>query len=712
MRWRRLIFLGGAFLIVLLKFAVDVVARNVNLDWGSLAIIRELALAGAFTLLYYVLFPGRSTTDQNPVRKLGFLLVLTAIVLLLTVAVLALGLSGYDAKALSLIPLDFSTLFAGSLTGLAYGLFAVLVFGLLVNMNRFSRRKWARRNALIFIFLIIATSASTAPLRPLDSSTLSNVLFWLAIVLGVVNSFRLPWIIEMTKREKVFALAYTFFLFILLTALSVLAFQNHFVNRSLLFYSVPLTQFIEILLIFGALYCGMAFVSTLFHLPTAEAFERKRTEVSSLHNLSRLVTQVLDFDELVGTVTTLTLDVCEARSSWLEMVYPSPEDARADGSANRPTPLQALRDGRCVQVAARKDIDMQRIEELVPVLQLSVRDEILEQRKAVVIDDFRSDPRFRALPKAQRPKGSLVAVPLLSHGTTIGLLFATKDAEYGFVRDDVDVISTFADQATIAIENSRLVKKSIEREHLVREMKLAQEMQKKLLPQSLPAFPEVEIDAISTPAFEVGGDYYDFVDLDGDRIGVVVGDVSGKGVSAAFYMSEVKGIFLALAETYASPREFLVKANHALASSIDKHSFVSLIYAILDVRTGALVLARAGHCPLLLVSGDGVRYIRPDGLGLGLTDSQLFSDVTQEHTIGLSRGDVCILYTDGLTEARANGEEYGYQRLVEVAERSKHRTASEIKDEILRDVRTFVGSAEAHHDDLTLVVLKWKGPRL
>ncbi len=711
MRWRRLIFLGGAFLIILLKFAVDVIAKNVDFDWGSLTIVRELALAGAFTLFYYGLFPDHGKPDQNPVRKLGFLLVFAAIVLLCTFGILSLTLSGYDTKALSLTPLDFATLFVGSLTGIIYGLFGLIVFGLLVNMNRLSRRKGARRNAIIFIVLIIATSASTAPLRPLDSSKISNVLFWLAILLAVVNSFRLPWIIEMTKREKVFALAYTFFLFILLTVLSVLAFQNHFVSRSLLFYSVPLTQFVQILLIFGSLYCGMAFVSTLFHLPTAEAFERKRTEVSSLHNLSRLVTQVLDFDELVGTVTTLTLDVCEARSSWLEMVYPSLEDARADGSPDRPTPVQELLSGVCIQVAARKNIDMSQIGELVPTRQRSIRDEVLDTKRAVVIDDFRSDTHFRAIPKAQRPKGSLVAVPLLSHGVAIGVLFATKDAEYGFVRDDVDVIATFADQATIAIDNSRLVKKSIERERLMREMMLAQEMQKKLLPQSVPIALAVEIDAISTPAFEVGGDYYDFVHLDADRIGIVVGDVSGKGVSAAFYMSEVKGIFLALAETYASPREFLVKANQALATSIDKHSFVSLIYAILDVRTGRLVLARAGHCPMLLVSRNGVQYIRPDGLGLGLTDGQLFGDVTQEYSLDLSEGDVCVLYTDGLTEARANGEEYGYERLVEAAERSRHRTASEIKEDILSDVRAFVGSEEAHHDDLTLVVVKWKGGR-
>lgn len=709
MKLRRLISLGGAFLIVLIKFAVDVIAKNVDLDWGGLAIVRELALAGAFILAYFLLSPVIGKPDQNPVRKLGFLLVLTTVVLLFVVGVTSMSLPGYDAKALSLIPLDYATLFVGSVTSLLIGLFSLVLFGVLVNLLRHGRRKGFQRKAFVHMALIAAVLISAIALRPLDSSLVTTILFALAILMAVINSFRLPWIIEMTKREKVFALVYTFFLFILLTGFSVLVSQSYHVNRSLLFYSVPLKYFVQLTAIFGSIYSGMAFVSTLFHLPTAEAFERKRTEVTSLHNLSRLVTQVFDFDELVDTVTTMTLDVCEAKSSWLEIVALSEDAPRAEGGmGSSELPVLSSR-GYIVSTAGMKNTTQDEVDQLVTTRERSVRDEVLELKRPVVIDDLRADDRFSHLPKSKRSKGSMVVVPLLSHGNPLGLLYATKDIEYGFVRDDVDVISAFADQATVAIENSRLIKKSIERERLLREMMLAQEMQKKLLPQSVPMAPTVDIAASSTPALEVGGDYYDFVQLDEERIGIVVGDVSGKGVPAAFYMSEVKGIFLALAAMYPSPREFLVKANDALARSIDKHSFVSLIYAILNLRTGDLTIARAGHCPMLLLSGSDVRYIRPDGLGLGLTEEKLFADVLQEHRLQLMDGDLGILYTDGVTEARSDGDEYGYERLVAAAQRFRDRSAKVIMDEILKDIRLFVGGEEAHHDDLTLVVVKWKG---
>jgi serine phosphatase RsbU (regulator of sigma subunit) len=310
--------------------------------------------------------------------------------------------------------------------------------------------------------------------------------------------------------------------------------------------------------------------------------------------------------------------------------------------------------------------------------------------------------------KTRNDIGSMVVVPLVSHVGLIGILYATKGDEYGFVKDDVDVISAFADQATIAIENSRLIKKSIERERLTREMMLAQEMQRKLLPQNLPTFATLEIDAVSKPAFEVGGDYYDFIQLDSGRIGIVVGDVSGKGVSAAFYMSEVKGIFQALSRIHSSPREFMIKANEALASSIDKSSFVSLIYAIVDVFTGDLTLSRAGHCPMLLVSERDVQYVRPNGMGIGLTGGPLFDEAIEEQSIHLAAGDVCIFYTDGVTEAQRGDQEYGYARLLEITRQTRHKSATAIMEEILGSVSEFI-EHRPNHDDLTLVVLKWCG---
>jgi len=706
MRLRRFIYVGGAFLLVLIKFTIDVIAKNVELDLGGLGILREILVAGTFVLLYLVIDRAVLRRGESPAKRLGLVLILTTIVLLVCIAVIALSPEGFDAKSLTLTPLNYPTLFIASFISLVLGLFAMVILGILRELVLYNRRRGARRYFYAFAAITLGTALSTVMLRPLESSTLSSVLFAFAVAFAVINSFRLPWIIYLTKREKVFALVYSFFLFLLFTGLNILIEQNSTVDRSLLYYSYPLKEAVFLTTVFANIYFGMAFVSTLFHLPTAEAFDRKRSEVTSLHNLSRLVTQVFDFNELVDTVTTMTLDVCQAKSCWLEIIHENPDVA---GGGKGRTSEPAVSGGYVVQIAGMKNISEQEIGTLVPTGEESLRDVVIAERKPIVVDDIRNDPRFRRLKSSGLSVGSMVVVPLVSHGGLIGVLYATKESEYGFVKDDVDVISAFADQATVAIENSRLIKKSIERERLLREVMVAQEMQKKLLPQVLPSSSAVEIDAVSTPAFEVGGDYYDFVHLDPVRIGIVVGDVSGKGVSAAFYMSEVKGIFQALSRMYPSPRDFMVKANDALIGSIDKHSFVSLIYAILDVATGRLTLSRAGHCPMLLVSDNGVQYIRPGGMGLGLTEGRVFEEAIEEHALQLMEGDVCVFYTDGLTEARnASDEEFGYERLLAGAQRAREQSATGIKEEILNAVKTFSGS-ETHHDDLTLVVLKWLG---
>jgi sigma-B regulation protein RsbU (phosphoserine phosphatase) len=710
MKVRRILYLGGAFLLVLLKFAMDVIAKNVEMGGLGAAIFRELLVAGTFVLLYVVLLPSIGRSDQSPVRKTGLILILTTVVVLISLGTVALSLAGFDAKALQLTPLDYGTLFVASVTSLLLGGFVLVLYLALRSLLLSTHRKGAKRNLVIFSVLCIGASAATVHLRPLDSGVTARIFFWLAVAMAIVNSFRLPWIIELTKREKIFTLIYTFFLFILFTVLNVLTSNSENLVRSLLYFSYPLKHFIQLMIVFGNIYFGMAFVSTLFHLPTAEAFDRKRSEVSSLHTLSRLVTQVFDFNELVDTVTTMTLDVCEAKSSWLEVLHPQAAEGGGLSGDGGFAAADSERKDPGVQMAGMKNIDQGEIDTLLGAGESGIRASVLSSLKPVVVDSLVDDPRFGHLRKTKLGIGSMVVVPLVSHNKPIGLLYATKESEYGFVKDDVDVISAFADQATIAIENSRLIKQSIERERLLREMMLAQEMQKKLLPQQLPEFDTVQIDALSTPAFEVGGDYYDFMHLDKNRLGIIVGDVSGKGVPAAFYMSEVKGIFLALSPMYPSPRDFIVKANDALVASIDKHSFVSLIYAVLDVRTGALRLARAGHCPMLLITRDGVKYIRPNGMGLGLTERALFSEVMEEHAIQLKEGDVCILYTDGVTEARNPADdEYGYERLLGVAQRHKDGTASVIKEEIMKSVREFVGGQVANHDDLTLVVVKWTG---
>ena len=532
----------------------------------------------------------------------------------------------------------------------------------------------------------------------METSTWNLVFFGLTVCLMVVNSFRQTWIVFLSRKEKISIIIYGFLGLLTFVFFDVQVSQMTPLNTSLLYYSYGLREFVLIMGIFGTLYIGMMFISTLFHLPTAEALDRKMTEFASLQNLSRLVRQVFDFNELVGTVTKMTLEVCEAKSAWLELV-------------ERPRPAHTAEDRggktRNVEIVARQNISQEQISQLNSVDGPTLRDLILDQQKVLVIDNVKKDRRIKQFKRLETSIRSLLVVPLISHTEIIGVLYVAKDITAGFDKDDVNVVSAFADQATIAIENSRLIKESLERERLYREMMVAQEMQRKLLPQALPVIDGVELTAISSPAFEVGGDYYDFVHLNQKQLGIVVGDVSGKGVSAAFYMAEVKGIFQSLSKICTSPKEFLIKANDALRESIDRKSFVSMVYSILDTETGELTLSRAGHCPVLYLSGETVKYVKPMGLGLGLADGAIVEEVTQEVRIRLKRDDVCVFYTDGITEARnGDGEEFGYDRLLKVVREARGDSTVRIKERVLHDIYDFLGS-DVLADDVTLVILKW-----
>lgn len=710
MKLRNVAYIGGSLLAFLLVFIFDIIRKNVQLDVAGLNATRDLLIIGAFVLIYLYLNSTRIHNTLAPAKRLGLVMIYAVLILIISLAVYGIVDDNFDTKDDGLIPLTYGILFISTVISILYGLFAILVFRIVRGLVLFKRKKDTERNFLIFVGFTFGASLSTLPLQPLETSTFTAILVGFAILFGFINSFRLPWIVYMTKREKIFGLVYGLVLFLAFLGLNILInLDSSVLKKATLYYSYPLNKFILVTVLFGNIYFGMAFISTLFHLPTAEAFDRKITEVASLHNLGRLVTQVFDFKELVESVTSMTLQVCEAQSCWLEMVAKVEDGARrVPGEQETIIPHPTLGD-HAVTIVGNKNIDLHAIEELLAAGVASLRADVLALRKPVVVDDVSRDARFaHSSAFTSGLKGSMVVVPLVSHSGMVGILYATKDIPHGFFKDDIDVISAFADQATIAIENSRLIEESIERERLLREMTLAQEIQRKLLPQTLPSYPVMEIDAVSTPAFEVGGDYYDMVELENKKVGIVVGDVSGKGVSAAFYMSEVKGIFQSLSRLYNSPRQFMIKANEALSGSIDKHSFVSLIYAVIDLNTGLLTLARAGHCPLLHLSGDHVTYVRPGGMGLGLSNGFAFESSMEECTIQLKPGDVCVFYTDGVTEARRGDDEFGYDRLLHIVAGARNLSASGVKEQILQTVQAHAEKPD-YDDDLTVVVVKWRG---
>jgi serine phosphatase RsbU (regulator of sigma subunit) len=225
--------------------------------------------------------------------------------------------------------------------------------------------------------------------------------------------------------------------------------------------------------------------------------------------------------------------------------------------------------------------------------------------------------------------------------------------------------------------------------------------------------PGVALAGHCEPAREVGGDYYDFLPLDADRLGILIADVSGKGTSAALYMAELKGLVLSLSQQHDSPRRLLIDANRIISKHLDSRSFITMTYAVVDRRARTLTCARAGHCPLVYVPGphSGSRapqVITPDGMVLGLQfdTGDAFARLLEEVTLPLGRGDLFLLYTDGISEAmNPAGDCFGDHRLVELAERHSDLGSDALREQILREVHAFAGGA-AQHDDMTMVLVK------
>ncbi|MCX7983431.1 MAG: SpoIIE family protein phosphatase [Bacteroidetes bacterium] len=504
-------------------------------------------------------------------------------------------------------------------------------------------------------------------------------------ILILILSFRQMWIVFLSKREKLYNLFYTLFLSGLYVAILGIISIETSMQKILQYFSTPLYHFLLYNLSFSGVYFGTAFVSTLFHLPTAEAFERKQSELRSLQNVSQFIRNVFDFDQLVTNILRIARNVCGATSAWLEMYTDTNSEKQFHAA-----------------IVAGENVD-QHIAHALSQHAMFLNSANI---KPFVIEDIWNDRRTRHVRRIGIDRLALSVFPLVSHGTLIGALYVTKTIEDGFFQDDIEVLSILADHASITIENSQLIQKSIERERLKQEFLVAQKMQQRLFPQNIPTCHGFDIAAVSIPSYEVGGDYYDVIQLPDNCLGIIVGDVAGKGISAAFYMAEVKGIFLTLSSSSMSPKEFLVKANEALKESLDKRTFISLEYAVLNGKKRLVTIARAGHCPALHISNNQVTIIRPSGLGIGLADTDLFECSTEEYTLMMREGDVLLFFTDGISEARnKRGEEFGIERLSEIVKKNIHVNAETLKRMITDAVLQYIGNSE-YKDDITLVIVK------
>ena len=326
------------------------------------------------------------------------------------------------------------------------------------------------------------------------------------------------------------------------------------------------------------------------------------------------------------------------------------------------------------------------------------------------IPDAYKDKRFN--PEVDKQTGyhtkTILCVPLAtSDGEIVGviqILNKKGNADVIFEPEDEEILLALAGQAAVAITNAIYHREVLDKQKLERDLQIARTVQESFLPQDTPGIKGYQFEAYYDAAQEVGGDFYDFIPLSEDQLGIIMGDVSGKGVPAALFMARLMSDFRFISLTESEPKDILAKVNDMLSGRSQRGMFVTLAFVILDTLKSRMTFSSAGHLPPMLVKANGKSHLLEleSGIPLGIAGGREFS----QDSIPLDPGDTVLLYTDGLMEARnAKGKEFGLKLIKKTIAEKSDGTLKQINNHLIAKVNEFVGDTP-QHDDLTYILFK------
>jgi phosphoserine phosphatase RsbU/P len=529
------------------------------------------------------------------------------------------------------------------------------------------------------ILLLVSMFFNFFNQNTLDYSFLFGLIFLTCY--AIYLSINLKWIPYLTFKEKWKSL-----LFLSLILLSTIYLFIQLLNYSESdFIIVNLTDNLFLLSLIGFvfIYSLFSFLVTLFNLPTSSVFEQKLIEAINFQRLSQSIQPGESEKEVLDILVDSCMSAAYVDACWLEI-------------KKNETTIEILHQNFI------EDTERKNIQKLI--------DQLLNQP-----ENHRK--KIEGIPMSYTGKinhdffHSIMVIPLEVNKENLGRLILLKEVKDGFNKEMVNIIQTFVGQACISVENYRLLNEAILNERYKEELKIAQRVQRSLLPSELHHDETFEICGISEAADEVGGDYYETQPIDEHRFAIIIGDVSGKGTSAAFNMSQMKGIFHTLVQLDLSPSQFIMKANMALAKCLEKNHFITTTFYILDTLNRTITYSRAGHCPTLYYNSNEnlCQYLSIEGMGLGIIRTKLYEKYVHENILKYFANDIFIMFTDGIVEAKnENGIEFGYERLKTVLKENHHLPAKGIQDAIIQAVYNFIGNTVIPDDDYSLLVIRFK----
>ncbi len=339
----------------------------------------------------------------------------------------------------------------------------------------------------------------------------------------------------------------------------------------------------------------------------------------------------------------------------------------------------------------------------------SIVNMVMNKLSSVLISDVQTDPRFKSRDSIVKMNiHSAVCVPLWNNKEIIGIIYSDRISLLKpFTDDDLKLLTLLANLAAVKIENSRSIEMSIEKEKMEKELSLAAQIQKDFLPRETPKCRGFDISGYMTPCYQVGGDYYDYIPIGSDRLGVTIADVSGKGVSASLLMASLRASLHSEVHMHYDIETMAAKLNDFIHRSSSINSFITFFFCELNMKSGELKFINAGHNPPIVMDKKGkITRLESSGLCLGM-----FPDVEYKaRSIAMNLGDTALLFTDGITESRnKENKEFEEEKLIKLLKKNSKLSSQELIKEIQDEVEVFTAGTE-QMDDMTVVAIKKISP--
>jgi sigma-B regulation protein RsbU (phosphoserine phosphatase) len=439
--------------------------------------------------------------------------------------------------------------------------------------------------------------------------------------------------------------------------------------------------------------------------------QEKEAALGFVNNVGEIFAdaETVEMDDLLTRVLHYAVRTCKARSGaiYLQNSKERRLEARAV-SGVFPPPFQIDTEKLALASDTAESLERLILQRPIP-LGKGLIGEAAVLGNSILVKDAEMDLRVPRFESDFLKIHTLLIVPMRFGNHTIGVMTLINRTSGGhFAPSDLNLAQALAAQASVPIHYAGLQEALEDKRQRDRDMQIAQQIQNSLLPQELPSFPSVELAAFNHPAMEIGGDYYDVIQIDEKHIGLAIADVSGKGVGGALMMAVCRSVLRVNAPNVYDPSSMLCSLNATLSSNLAEDMFISMLYMVLNLETHQLSFARAGHeAPILIRDGKPQNEpLETAGIAIGLVDNDTFKSITQTRNISLHSGDLIVTYTDGITEAmNAAGEEWGTENLIDTIQEKADGSAQDLLQQIHNNVLEFAGNRR-QYDDMTMLALR------